>query len=181
MTEGPTDAYIEVGQVVAAHGVAGMLKVKALSGDPSGLLSARVVRLSGKGGKGIPEGREFEVRAAQRSGGCAVFALSGVETVEAARDLAGARVFVPRKDLPPPGEDEYYFADLVGSEVVDADGGPVGQVSSVVHGPAHDWLEIRGAAKEEVLLPFVSEFIREVDMAGRRIVVTPPEGWPHAG
>jgi len=176
-----TDAYIEVGQVIAAHGVAGMLKVKAFSGDPSGLLSARVVRLSGKGGKGIPGGREFEVRAAQRSGGCAVFALSGVETVEAARYLAGARVFVPRKDLPPPGEDEYYFADLVGSEVVAADGGPVGVVSGVVHGPAHDWLEIRGAAKEEALLPFVSEFIREVDMAGRRIVVTPPEGWPHAG
>ena len=176
-----TDAYIEAGQVIAAHGTAGMLKVKALSGDPSGLLSARVVRLSGKGGKGIPEGREFEVRAAQRSGGCAVFALSGVETVEGARDLAGARVFVPRKDLPPPGEDEYYFADLVGCSVVAADGCLVGEVSSVVHGPGHDWLEIRCAANEEALLPFVSEFIREVDMGGRRIVVTPPDGWPHAG
>lgn len=175
-----TDAYIEAGQVVAAHGTAGMLKVKALSGDPAGLLAARVLRLSGKGGKGIPEDREYEVRAAQRSGGCAVFALSGVETVEAARDLAGARVFVARKDLPPPGEDEYYFADLVGSEVVAADGSPVGKVSGVVHGPAHDWLDIRGAGKEEALLPFVSEFIREVDMGGRRIVVTPPEGWPHA-
>ncbi len=92
----------------------------------------------------------------------------------------GARVFVPRMDLPPPGEDEYYFADLVGCAVFTPDGGPVGHVSSVVHGPAHDWLEIRGDGKEEALLPFVSEFIREVDMAGRRIVVTPPEGWPHA-
>jgi 16S rRNA processing protein RimM len=157
-----------------------MLKVKALSGDPTGLLGARILRFSGRGGKGIPEVREFEVKAAQRMGGCAVFSLSGVETVQNARDLVGARVFVPRMDLPPPGEDEYYFADLVGCAVFTPDGGPVGRVSSVVHGPAHDWLEIRGDGKEEALLPFVSEFIREVDMAGRRIVVTPPEGWPHA-
>jgi 16S rRNA processing protein RimM len=167
--------------VVAAHGTSGKLTVKALSGDPSGLLSARVLRLSGTGGRDIPEGRDFEVKAARRSGGCAVFALNGVETVEAARSLAGARVFVPRKDLPPPGEDEYYYADLVGCSVVAGNGVTIGEVARVMHGPAHDWIEVRGPGKEAALLPFVSEFIREVDTAGRRIVVTPPEGWPHAG
>lgn len=162
--------------MVAVHGTAGRLKVKALSGDPAGLLGAGTLCLSGLGA-GMPEGGEFEVRTARPSGGCAVFSLRGVDTVEAARALVGARVFVPRGDLPPPGEDEYYFADLVGCRVEAADGAALGEVSGVVHGPAHDWIEVRGAGKEEALLPFVAEFIREVDIAGRRIVATPPEGW----
>jgi 16S rRNA processing protein RimM len=163
--------------VVSVHGVAGRIKVKAISGDPSGLLGARSLRLRGKPGGAVREDREFEVNAAQRSGGCAVFSLKGIDTEEEATELVGARVFVRREELPPPGEDEYYVADLVGCEVQDADGVPIGRVADVVNGPAHDWLEIRLAGGGESLLPAVSAFIREVDMAGRRIVVTPPEGW----
>jgi len=167
--------------VVAVQGVAGKIKVKAISGDPTGLLRARSLRLCGKPGRGGPEGREFEVNAAQRSRGCAVFALKGIETLEAAMELVGERVFVRREELPPPGEDEYFVADLVGCAVVAADGALIGNVAGVMNGPAHDWLAIRRAGGEEALLPAVSEFIREVDVAGRRIVATPPEGWLDAG
>jgi 16S rRNA processing protein RimM len=176
-----TGAFLEVGQVVAVQGVAGRIKVKAISGDPSGLLAAHSLRLCGKPDRGGPGGRDFEVNAAQRSGGCAVFALKGIETPEAAGELVGARVFVRREELPPPGEDEYFVADLVGCAVIAADGVPIGRVTSVVSGTAHDWLEIRRSGGEEALLPVVSEFVREVDVAGRRIVVTPPEGWLDAG
>jgi 16S rRNA processing protein RimM len=175
-----TDAFLEAGVVVAVQGVAGRIKVKAISGDPSGLLAASSLRLCGKPDRGDPGDRDFEVNAAQRSGGCAVFSLKGIDTVEAAEALVGARVFVPREDLPPPGEDEYFAVDLVGCEVLDSSGAPIGRVTAVVPGPAHDWLEIRAAGGKESLLPAVSEFLREVDIAGRRIVATPPEGWQDA-
>lgn len=171
------DLLLEVGLVVAAHGVAGRIRVKPASGDPSGLLAAHTLRMRGKPDRGGPAGRDFEVDAAQRSGGCAVFALKGIDTVEAASELVGSRVFVRRGELPPPGEDEYYATDLVGCAVVASDGLPIGHVAGVVNGPAHDWLEIRCTDGGEALLPVVSEFVREVDVAGRRIVASPPEGW----
>ena len=127
------------------------------------------------------EGRNFEVTAAQRSAGCAVFALKGIDTPEAAKELVGASVYVRRKELPPPGEDEYFIADLVGCAVAAVDGALIGHVESVVNGPAHDWLSIRRAGGGESLLPLVSEFVRDVDVANRRIVATPPEGWLDAG
>jgi 16S rRNA processing protein RimM len=166
--------------VVAVHGVAGGIKVKAVSGDASGMLGARSLRLRGKPGREGRQERDYEVSAARRSGGCAVFSLKGIDTVEAAEALVGARVFVPREDLPPPGDDEYFAVDLVGCEVLDSSGAPIGRVTAVVPGPAHDWLEIRAAGGKESLLPAVSEFLREVDIAGRRIVATPPEGWQDA-
>jgi 16S rRNA processing protein RimM len=166
--------------VVAVHGVAGRFRVKAISGDPEGLLRAGSLRLCGKPGGSSGDGRDFEVTAAQRSAGCAVFALKGIDTVDAARDLVGASVYLRRGELPPPGEDEYFVADLVGCAVVSADGALIGHVESVVSGPAHDWLSIRRVAGEESLLPMVSEFVRDVDVAARRIVAVPPEGWADA-
>lgn len=176
----PADVFLEAGLVVAVHGVAGGIRVKAISGDPAGLLGTRSLRLCGKPCRDIREGRDFEVKAAQRSGGCAVFALKGIDTLDAAKGLVGARVLIRREDLPPPGEDEYFVADLVGCSVVGTDGRPIGRVESVVCGPAHDWLSIRRDGGEEALLPVVSEFVTKVDVAGRRIDVTPPEGWPDA-
>ncbi|MGE5753398.1 MAG: ribosome maturation factor RimM [Deltaproteobacteria bacterium] len=171
------DPLLEVGQVVAVHGAAGRIRVKPVSGDPSGLLGAHTLRMRGKPDRGGSEGSDFEVVAAQRSGGCAVFALKGVDTVDAASGWIGCRVFVRRGELPPPGKDEYFVADLIGCAVVASDGLLIGHVAGVVNGPAHDWLEIRCSGGGEALLPVVSEFVREVDVAGRRIVASPPEGW----
>lgn len=164
--------------VTAVHGFAGEIKVKALSGNPDGLLRARTLRLDRSLAGSGPEGSNYLVNAARLSGGCAVFALQGVDTGEAARELVGARVFVPRADLPPLEPGEHFVADLVGCEVVASGTGLVGIVAEVIAGPVHDWLAIRrDGRKEEALLPLISEFVREVDAVGRRIVATPPEGW----
>ncbi|MGE5188942.1 MAG: ribosome maturation factor RimM, partial [Gemmatimonadota bacterium] len=88
----------------------------------------------------------------------------------------GAVASVRRADLPPAGDDEYYCVDLVGCEVLDLSGARLGIVSRVEPGPAHDWLAVR-RGRSEALLPLVGAFIRSVDVAGRRIVASPPEGW----
>lgn len=167
---------MEVGRVVGPHGTSGKVKVAPFSGNPSGLLSARRLRIAGGSAGGTAEADEYVVEAAHRSGGCAVFALRGVDSPEAAGMLSGAPVAVRREELPAPGEDEYYWADLVGCEVVDRDDGPIGVVAGVTDGPAHDWLVIR-RGEEESFLPLVAAFIVRVDIAARRIVAAPPAGW----
>ncbi len=166
--------FVAVGRVAGPHGVKGKIKVAALSGDPRGMLSARAVRL-GRTGAGGPD-EEFEVTSAQPLGGCAVFSLKGIASAEDAGTWTGAVLSVRRADLPPTGDDEYYCADLAGCEVVDPSGSRIGIVSGVTPGPAHDWLSVR-RGRVESLLPFVGAFILSVDVAARRIVASPPEGW----
>jgi 16S rRNA processing protein RimM len=171
-----TGSLVEVGRVAGPHGLAGKIRVKTYAGDPSGPLHARTVRLSAEGPGGERRVRDFEVRAAQPQGGFAVFSLDGIDTRDAAREWSGASVSVLREELPPPAEGEYYWVDLVGCEVVTEGGHRVGEVAALEAGPAHDWLVIRREGVES-LLPMVAEFIREVDVRGRRIVASPPEGW----
>ncbi len=175
------DGWVDVGRVLGPHGVGGRVKVEPHSGTPTGILGVGTLRLL-PAGASPPEGREFEVVAAQRAGRCAVFSLKGIDSPEGAAAWAGAAVSVPRHELPPPGPGEYYWVDLVGCAARRPDGTPVGTVEGVEEGPAHDWLRIRCASavsgrEEEKLLPFVEKFIREVDVAGRRLIVSPPEGW----
>jgi len=173
----PAPRFVEVGRVTGLHGVRGKVKVAALSRDPSGMLAARTVGLNG--GRDASPGavREYEVITAHRAGGCAVFALKGIDSERAAEGLVGAVVSVRRDELPPLPEDEFYWADLIGCAVVDKGGGSLGEVVAVEPGPAHDWLVVRREGGGEGYLPIVAAFLRSVDAAARRVVASPPEGW----
>jgi len=169
--------YLDIGRVIGLHGVRGKVKVAAFSGDPSGVLAAKTLRLSG--GRGTAPGAvgDYEVVTAQRSGGCAVFALSGIDTVEAAEPLVQAVVSVRHEDLPALPEDEFYWIDAIGCLVVDEAGAPLGEVVAVEPGTAYDFLVIRRPGGEDGYLPVVAAFLRKVDTKARRVVASPPEGW----
>ena len=81
----------------------------------------------------------------------------------------GAELAVRREDLAPLPSDSYYVADLVGLAVLDARGEHVGVVRDVLPGPANDALELDSG----LLLPLVEDCVREVDLAGRRILLNP--------
>jgi 16S rRNA processing protein RimM len=169
--------YLDIGRVTGLHGVRGKIKVAAFSGDPSGVLAAKTLRLSG--GRGTAPGAtgEYEVVTAQRAGGCAVFALSGIDTVEAAESLVKAVVSMRVDALPSLPEDEFYWIDAVGCLVVDESGASLGEVVAVEPGSAYDFLVVRRPGGEDAYLPVVEAFLRKVDTAARRVVASPPEGW----
>jgi len=169
--------YLDIGRVVGLHGVRGKVKVAAFSGDPSGVLAAKALRLTGGRGMAPGSSGNYEVVTAQRAGGCAVFALSGIDTAEAAVPLVKAVVSVRYDALPSLPEDEFYWIDAVGCLVVDGTGVPLGEVVAVEPGAAYDYLVVRRPDGEDAFLPVVATFIRKVDTAARRVVASPPEGW----
>jgi 16S rRNA processing protein RimM len=100
---------------------------------------------------------------------------AGVESREALEPLRGMFLWVPPEALGPLGEDEVYLHELDGFSVRLADDTPLGLVSAIYELPGGLMIEVQGP-KREFLLPYKKEFVREVDRAGRRLVVSPPEG-----
>jgi 16S rRNA processing protein RimM len=79
--------------------------------------------------------------------------------------LAGTDIAVSREDLPQTGEGEYYWTDLQGMRVVQANGRPLGKVSYLMATGANDVMVVNG--DRERLIPFViDEVILDVDLAG---------------
>lgn len=79
-------------------------------------------------------------------------------------------------DETPDDPEEFYDHQLVGLDVVDVDGTPLGTVKALVHGSAQDLLTVRTADGRDALVPFVTALVPEVDLEAGRVVVADRPG-----
>jgi 16S rRNA processing protein RimM len=161
-------ARVLIAQVGAAHGVRGEVRLKAFTEDP--LSVTRYGPLETEDGKG-----RFEIEAVRPAKDVLVARLKGVADRNAAEALKNLRLYVARDKLPPPAEDEFYIADLVGLRVETIDGAAFGTVKAVHNFGAGDLIEIAPAdGSATMMLPFTAATVPTVDIAQRKIVIELP-------
>jgi len=153
---------IAVGVVARPHGVRGELRIRLHNPASEVLLDVPEVEIEGRG--------VFEVLSARRDRDAILLRVRGATTREDADALRGLAIRVPRDALPAPEEDEYYFCDLVGLQVVDAAGVALGRVEDVQEGPAHATLMVR-REHDRVEVPLAEPWVVAVELSAGRIVV----------
>jgi 16S rRNA processing protein RimM len=158
-----------VGMITGAHGVRGLVKVRAFTADPAGIAAYGPVT-DDRG-----RAHALEVLSPLKGDGW-IARLPGIADREAAAALAGVRLWVDREALPQAGEEEFYHADLIGLCAILADGRPLGRVRAVHDFGAGDVLEIAREGSASVMVPFTRAAVPEVDLAAGRLVVEPPPG-----
>lgn len=169
---------VVLGRVIAPFGVQGWVKLFPLGDDPLGWRKLPAWWLGSD-----PEGTEwqrYELEGLKPHGKGLVAKLKGVDDRAAAEALDGSYFGAPRETLPQPQQDEYYWADLIGLDVVNAQGVKLGQVAELLATGANDVLVVRdgeGKAMRERLLPFVAQVVSEVDVPKRLIRVDWEADW----
>ena len=172
----PADA-IEVARIHDAWGVKGWFKVLPHSASPEALFSSRrwFLQPSERTAKPAFTGTVLlRIREAKEHSDAVVASAHDVDGRDAAEALKGARVFVPRSSFPTPGEDEFYWVDLIGLAVVNREGVPLGRVKDLMAtGPQTVLvLEFEEAGRlAERMIPFVAAYVDAVDLATRTITV----------
>jgi 16S rRNA processing protein RimM len=154
------DRMVCVGAIAGAFGVQGEARIKSFCAEPAGI--ERYSPLA------TEAGRAFRLRITRPLKGGFAARLSGVQTREEAEALRGTRLYAPRDRLPALAEDEFYHSDLIGLEVVDTGGAPLGRVRAVHDFGAGDVIEVAG--ERELMLPFTRAAVPTVDLAAGRIV-----------
>ena len=154
---------ILVGEIGRPHGVRGLVKLRSFTSDPAAITSY---------GPLTDESGERRFAVALLSDGVA--RIEGVEDRDAAARLTGTCLYVERANLPPPEEEEFYLADLVGLRAETAAGEPLGRIRSVEDNGAGAFLVLDGPQGER-FVPFTRACVPVVDIAGGRLVVEPPE------
>ena len=121
---------------------------------------------------------ELQVERAWEHKGRLILKFEGIGSIGDAERLRFAEVRVAKADLPELPEGEYYFDDLVGCTLVDEDTGEVlGSIAEVYDPPSGTLLlSVIDKDRKEMLVPFVDEICRDVDIEAKRIVVRLPEG-----
>ncbi|MDU0291513.1 ribosome maturation factor RimM [Saccharothrix longispora] len=165
---------VVVGRVAKAHGISGELAVDVRTDSPETRFAPGSV-LAAKLRDGTS--RDLTVTAARNHSGRLLVRFEEVLTRDVAETLRGTLLLGSTDDLPPTGDpDEFYDHELEGLAAELADGTKVGTVREIVHGPGGELLVITREGGGEHLVPFVREIVPTVDVAGRRVVLTPPEG-----
>lgn len=142
-----------MGEILGLYGVQGGLRLFSYLEHPPDLLGYARLWLA------LPEGPEpRRLTAGHQQGQRLIGYLEGVDDREAARELLGTRLLVPREALEELGEDEYLWADLVGLEVWNRDGAFLGQVTALMETGANDVLIVRDGRRER-LIPFLAEAV----------------------
>jgi 16S rRNA processing protein RimM len=172
----PADA-VEVGRIHDAWGIKGWFKVLPHSASPEALFSSRrwFLQPSERAAKPAFTGTVLlRIREAKEHSDSIVASAHDVDGREAAEALKGARIFVPRSSFPTAGNDEYYWVDLIGLEVVNREGLVLGQVSDLMATGPQTVLVVAYEADgkpAERMVPFVSAYVDAVDLQARRITV----------
>jgi len=171
----PADA-IEVGRITDAWGIQGWFKVFPYSADPEALFSCKRWFLlpSEKGAKTFSGAVQLTLREVKTHSDNVVASAREVGDRTAAEALRGARIFIARSSFPSVDKDEYYWVDLIGLNVVNREGNALGTVKELLTTGAQTVLvldyEQNGTAQER-MIPFVSAYVDDVDLPGRRILV----------
>lgn len=153
-----------MGRVVAPYAIKGWIKLQTFTEHLDGLLDYPVWHLGRNG-----NWQEYRLLDGKVHGQTLLASLEGVNDRDASEALQGMEVAVLREEMPKADEDEYYWDELIGLEVVNIQGEPLGRVMGLLETGAHDVLQVQGERMR--LIPFVEAYIQSVDVAGGKIVV----------
>jgi len=163
-----------LGRLADPYGIRGWLRLHAFGDDPQAWAAMPVWWIAREG----EPWRETRLQGLRVHGDGVVVLLEGVGDRTAAEAMKGVLVGAPRSALPMTDEGEFYWADLIGLDVVNTAGERLGKVVGLIETGANDVLRVRGEGDEaERLLPFVSAVVLTVDKEAGQIRVEWGSDW----
>lgn len=166
---GKSGQRVLLGHIVGAHGIRGAVLVRSYTAEPEAIADYGPLE-DAEGSKRY----ELAVDGVTAKG--VICRVGGVSDRTQAEKLKGVALHVARDRLPPANDGEYYHADLIGLAAVTDAGLALGTVIAVQNYGAGDILEVRAeGGSRTALYPMTEAVVRRVDLAGRHIVLAPPD------
>ena len=147
-----------LGQVSGLFGVKGWLKIFSYTDPRENILQYAPWYLRGADGW-----REVSVAEGQRHGKAVIVRFGDCADRDGAAAWVGSEIAVRREQMPALAQDEYYWSDLEGLQVVTTAGVALGVVSHLIETGANDVLVVRG--DRERLIPYVRpDVVVDIDL-----------------
>jgi 16S rRNA processing protein RimM len=151
------DLFI-VAQVLRPHGRRGEVVLRPLTDNLDTLTGAVRVYL------GLEASQAVDVESIRLHKGNPLLKLADINDMDGALTLKGQMVCLPREDLSPLEEGEYFLHDLVGLNVLDHLGREIGHVDGIVETGGPPLLTVPRLNGDGFMIPFASGTIHEVDL-----------------
>jgi 16S rRNA processing protein RimM len=164
---------VVLGRLADPYGIQGWLWLYPFGDDPLAWAEMPVWWIAKEG----EPWRECKLKSLKSHGNGVIVLLDGIADRTAAEAAKGLFVGAPREALPTTGNDEFYWADLIGLEVINSAGERLGKVASLIETGANAVLRVVDEGAVERLLPFVSAVVLAVEKEAGLIRVEWGSDW----
>jgi len=164
LTESGKPNFLAVGKLRRPHGVRGEILMEVLTDFPERLKRGMTLFVG-------PMHQKMRLSSLRSQDQALLVAFQGLEDPESAGELRNQMVYVRAEDRPPLPEGEYYYHQLIGLQVVNEDGAPLGVVKEILETGANDVYVVLPPDGPEILLPAINDVILEINLAGSQMWV----------
>lgn len=158
--------YLEIGQIVNTFGIKGMVKVNPFTDDIKRFDKLETIYIENKNGR-----KEYEVEEIKYHKNMVLIKLKGIDTPEEANLLRQSYLLVDREKEETLEEGVYYIVDLLGLEVYTDENKLLGTVQDIFNTGSNDIYVVKDELGKQILLPGISDVIKEVNLEEKRIIV----------
>ena len=158
--------YLEIGQIVNTFGIKGMVKVKPFTDDITRFDRLKKVYIENKTVK-----KEYEIEEVKYHKDMVLIKFKGIENPEQANLLRDMYLLVNREEEQPLEEGTYYIVDMIGLDVYTEEGELLGKLEDIFNTGSNDIYVVKDELGKQILLPAISDVIKQIDMENRKMIV----------
>ncbi len=163
--------YFEVGQIVNTNGLKGLLKINPFTDDITRFEKLKTIFIEHK-----KELLEFEIESVRYQKKQVLLKLKGIDTIEEAEKYIEDYLKINRNKEEKLPEDTYYIVDLIGLDIYTENGELLGKLDDVFSTGSNDVYVVKNGEGKQILLPAISDVIKNIDLEQKKIVVNLIEG-----
>lgn len=157
---------MEIGQIVNTYGIKGFVKVVPFTDNLSRFGDLKAVYLETK--KGL---ETFEIEEVRYSKNTVLLKLKGIDDINIAEKYKNCYVKIDRKNAVELPEDTYFIVDLLNCEVYTEENEILGSIIEVYPTGSNDVYVVKNEQGKQILLPAISQVIKQVDIENKKIIV----------
>lgn len=163
---------LKIGVIVNIHGLQGDCKVKSFTDFPDERFKVhhKIIALINK------SEIELEINRKKEHKDCFLIQFKGYEDINLAEKLKGSELFIDSSQIHALKKGEYYFFELVGLNVYDEQNNFIGIVSKIEEMSVQRIVRISREKDKDVLVPYVDQFIKKIDLDTQTMVIHVLEG-----
>ena len=158
--------FLEIGQIVNTFGIKGMVKVKPFTDDITRFDNLEKVYVVTNKIK-----KQYKIKEVKYHKDMVLIKFKGIDKVEDAELLRNSYLKINRQDEPELEKGTYYIVDLIGLDVYSDEGELLGKVDDIFNNGSCDIYAVKDKLGKQLLLPAISDVIKEINLEESKIVV----------
>ncbi|RKQ37462.1 ribosome maturation factor RimM [Oceanobacillus halophilus] len=161
-----------IGKVINTHGIRGEVKVLRISDFEDRFQPGKKVCLVKDNGENI----QLVIEGHRVHKGYDLLQFEGYNNINDVEDFKGHNLKISKDQLTELEENEFYYYEIIGCEVFTIDKQNIGEVKEILSPGANDVWVVKQKKGRDILIPYIKDVVKEVDIDNKKIIIEPMEG-----